>query len=130
MLKPFVAPHPAPRPRHSFSLQLCLFLLPGTYSAFIGPCLDIFLHFSLMHSCSMEVKVCWVRVAEVDEEEVDVVGVRVYLEEETVPLSLHFLYIVRIYLVLKIQPSKLNQRVNSLGFLMMQASSTVYEQDY
>ncbi|KAL2344523.1 hypothetical protein Fmac_005808 [Flemingia macrophylla] len=37
-----------------------------------------------MHSCSMEVKVCWVRVAEVDEEEVDVVGVRVYFEENTV----------------------------------------------
>ncbi|KAL2343546.1 hypothetical protein Fmac_004831 [Flemingia macrophylla] len=34
-----------------------------------------------MHSCSMEVKVCWVRVAELDEEEVDVVGVRVYFEE-------------------------------------------------
>ncbi|KAL2322225.1 hypothetical protein Fmac_026604 [Flemingia macrophylla] len=80
-MKPVVAPQPAPRPRHLFSLQLCLSLLPGMYSTSIGPCLDIFLHFSLMHSCSMEVKVCWVRVAEVDEEEVDVVGVGVYFKE-------------------------------------------------
>ncbi|KAL2340965.1 hypothetical protein Fmac_008905 [Flemingia macrophylla] len=41
-----------------------------------------------MHSCSMEVKVCWVRVAEVDEEEVDVVGVRVYFEEVVFDLGL------------------------------------------
>jgi len=59
----------------------------------------------------------------------DIVFQYIFLFQETVPLSHHFLYIVRIILVLKIQTSKLNLTVNSLRFLMMQPTRTVYEQD-